>query len=677
MKRILSIALVACVLLSGCAALPAARQEPESGAAKFWPDPGIEGNLTDEAPRLQDDFHAAVNYDWLKSARIPDGEARYTQFHKQDKENSDRLKAILSAPSADSADERLAAAIYASALDWDARDKAGLGALGEDFEAILAATDLASLTELLTSNPRVALLTPLVNLHVQADDKDSAANVCVVNSTSLTLGDAAEYRQMTAQGELVKAANDACMTSLLTHFGVSAADAAEMIADAFDFETKLAAGMFDLAASYDPNFVNIVYNPRSLAELGAASPSFPLKGILEVQGILYDGKYILYEPEWLEKLNELYTEDNVKGLRAYLATAFLDNVASYCDNACVSAVDKWNNDRYGTVGAKSDEDKAYDLCNNLVGELLGRVYVAHYFDEASKADVTDIIGDVLAQFNSRLQSADWLTEQTRATAIEKLETMTLHVGYPNAYRPWETLEYDGDAPLIDLYVKIAEFYNEINAAELGKPVNRDIWGMSAHEVNAFYNPSDNSINFPAGILQGVFYSKDASRSRNLGGIGVVIGHEITHAFDSTGSLYDKDGNLNDWWTEADRAAFDEKTSRVEAYFDSVEVVDGKSVHGNLTLGESVADLGGVSCSLDLMAKLDEPDYDAFFRAYAGVWAEKITKEMRINKLDTDPHPPCYLRTNISVQQFEEFYDAYGVNESDGMYVAPEERLAVW
>lgn len=698
MKRILLFALVVCLLFSGCTApvaaptpaaqTPAAQspaaQTPEAeipaappAEAKFWPDPGIEGNLSAQAPRLQDDFHTAANYDWLKSATLPDGEARYTQFYQLDKDNRGQIIKILTAPASDNADEQLASALYASALDWEARDKAGLGTLQKDYEAILAISDLDSLTELLESNPRITMFTPLIHTGVGADSKDSAMNVCTLGSTTLSLQDAAEYREMTAQGKLVKAANDSYYITLLTHFGMSQTDAEQLLADYFDFETKIAAGIYDLEASYDPNFINVIYNPRSFEELEAASPAFPLCKMLAGQHIQYGGKYILTEPEWLAKINELYTEENVPGFRAYLAATFLDGVASYSDSTCVRAVDQWSNDRYGTAGAKSDEDKAYSLCNSLMGELLGRIYVKHYFDEAAKADVTDIIQEVLAQFRTRLQAAGWLTEQTRATAIEKLETMTLRVGYPNGYYPWELLELDKGAPLIEHYARIIAFYNDIFAEELGKPVNRDIWGMPAHEVNAFYNPSDNSINFPAGILQGVFYDKNAPRSHNLGCIGVVIGHETTHAFDSTGSQFDKDGNLNDWWTDADRAAFNERTNKVEAYFDSVEVVDGKHVHGNLTIGESVADLGGVRCSLDLMQQLDDPDYDAFFNAYAGVWAEKITREMRTNRLDTDPHPPCYLRTNITVQQFQEFYDTYGVKEGDGMYLAPEERLTVW
>ena len=224
---------------------------------------------------------------------------------------------------------------------------------------------------------------------------------------------------------------------------------------------------------------------------------------------------------------------------------------------------------------------------------------------------------------------------------------------------------------------IMELTMENDMARSCRPVERGLWDMSANTVNAYYAPGDNSINFPAAILQAPFYDKNASRSANLGGIGVVIGHEISHAFDTSGSQFDAAGNMVNWWTDEDRAAFTERTAKVAERYGAIEVLPGESVHGDLTIGETVADLCGMACMLDLMKTTKDADYEAFFTSFTRVWRELITKEERSRRLKIDPHAPAYLRADITVQQFEEFYETFDVKEGDRMYTAPEDRLRVW
>ena len=306
------------------------------------------------------------------------------------------------------------------------------------------------------------------------------------------------------------------------------------------------------------------------------------------------------------------------------------------------------------------------------------MYGYTYFGAEAKADVESIILEVLDAYDARLAGADWLTEETREYARKKLAAITIRAGYQDQLDSWwYTLQIGDEKCAADamLYLTVEKLMRQMSTA--GQPVDRSQWGMSSNTVNACYDWSDNSINFPAAILQEPFYSAGNSREQNLGGIGMVIGHEISHAFDPQGSQYDAEGNKVNWWTDADAEAFAERTARVKERFNSIEVLPDEYVNGEMTIGEAVADLGGIAVTLDLMAKLENPDYDAYFRQLASVWKCRITKERASSDLRTNVHPLAFLRVDISVQQFDEFYATFDIEEGSAMYTAPEDRLKVW
>ena len=641
-----------------------------------WPDPGIEGNLP-EHPSPKDDLAAYLNYDWYKDVEIPEGYSAWSSFSQLGEDVRTQMLETLKAPD-DSPDQQKAAALFAAVMDAKTRDAAGIGSIGKTLEAILQAQSLEELNKVFESDANLFYFTPLVVTNVAADAKNSDINVASVYAPYLSLQDSAEYAALTEQGARMKAANETFYKALLTHNGVDAAEADRLIADAFAWETQLAKGVYPVETSYREDYYTLTYNeytPEALVEL---APDVPLMTVFAKVGLEKASRFIVSEPEALKTLNSIYTEENLPGIKGYLATNLLSMTASYCDSFSDDASIAFSNAIYGSTGRKPDDVRAFSLCDSLFGELLGRVYAAKYSDKAAKEDVTAMVQEIFSVYKARLSAADWLSEDTQETAVEKLDNMMLRIGYPEVFRyDWDKINIDGKKPLIENAIAIVAEQTRQLYALVDQPVNKEVWSMSAHTVNAYYEPSDNSINFPAAILHPPFYDPSGSRSKNLGGIGNVIAHEITHAFDTTGSQFDKNGNMENWWTDEDRAAFKARTDKVAARYASIEVLDGEHVRGDLTIGETVADLGAVACTLDIVKTLENPDYKSYFGAWVGVWAQRITPETRDYYLKYDPHAPSYLRANVTLQQFDELYQTYDIQPGDFMYTALEDRLKVW
>ena len=655
-------------------AAPAEKADPN--ANKIWPDPSIDGNLP-QSVSPADDFAAYINHDWYKNTTIPDGYTSWSSFSAlQEKVRTDVLSMLKNPDESDA--QQKAAALFASAMDKEMRDTTGNSTLMRSFNFVKDVKSISELNELFAGDGALYFFVPLVNTGVTADFKNSAVNVAMLSHPPLSLGDSAEYTEMTEQGKRFKAANEKFYKELLTHNGINEAEADKMIADAYAWEEKLAAGCYPLSTTYRPDYYTLIYNEYSPEDMAALCPDFPLMKILENGNLDTAKRFIVTEPEAIKTLNSIYTEENLDGIKAYIMINMLAGVSSYGDSFSADAAANWSNEKYGSTGFKPDEQRAYDLCNGIMSELIGKSYAEKYFGEESKADVTEMVDEIMAVMKTRLSAADWLTEATRNTAIEKLDTMTLRIGYPTSLGfDWDAITVAAVEPFIENVMNMLMLMSAQQNAKADMPVDKEVWEMGANTVNAYYMPTDNSINFPAAILQAPFYSNERSRSANLGGIGMVIAHEITHAFDTMGSQFDKDGNMKNWWTEADSAAFKERTDKVAARYAAIEVIDGEHVRGDLTIGETVADLGGMSCTLDVMRGLDGADYSEYFTAYTNIWAERCTPEMRVYMLKTNAHAPGYLRANVTVQQFQEFYDTYGVKEGDFMYTAPEDRLMVW
>ena len=335
---------------------------------------------------------------------------------------------------------------------------------------------------------------------------------------------------------------------------------------------------------------------------------------------------------------------------------------------------------YGVEVVDLTESGAVKFTTCNLCEITSKLYVDKYFDKECKDEVSTLCDEIIDNYRYRLNNVQWMTEETKEKALEKLDNMNVKIGYPDSWGEYNDLKvrsFSEGGSLVENIINIYEFQTRKQFEKIDMPVNKKEWSMGACTVNAYYNPLNNEIVFPAAILQYPFYDKNASKEKNLGGIGAVIGHELTHAFDNVGSQFDEDGQLNDWWTESDYKEFTEKSKKVIDYYSNIEVENGKFVNGALTVGENISDLGGIACVIDIAKKIDGYNLKDLFENYAAIWREVSTTEIKDYLLNNDPHAPKKVRVNGVLSQFEEFYKTYGIKPGDKMYVKPEDRVGIW
>ncbi len=648
-----------------------------------YPSPNIQENLPDKKPELSEDFYIHVNYDQLKNTVMPDGKASWSNFAMINEGIIKDMIEVLDKETGEG-EQKIVFDYYRKYMDMDERNKAGWSSVIPYGEKIMSAKTFDDLMETVCSTPELAYQLLPVKFDVSPDGMDSLKEVTFILVPGLDLEDSAEYTKISSYGQRLKDADDHFFTKLLLKYGLDEDSAAQVINNRFALEGKLAQYIYPTETSYRDDWEKLIYNPFTEEELVSLAGTFPMEKVLKAYGIDNNIKYIVDQPEYYEALQNIMTEENLEEIKSWMLIEILKFAASYTDEEALTAKVDWNNEKNGSSGRPSLESMAYDTISDTFTELFGLIYADRFFSQEEKEEVTKMVYDLLDVYRRRLQNIDWLGDETRKTAVEKLDAMGVYVGYPEEVR----FDYSGWEinPKADLFTYQAAIYAERgrqNANYAGKNVNRAAWGhmMAPNVVNACYEPTQNSIYFPAAILQAPFYDKDNSVSANMGGIGIVIGHEITHAFDTMGSQYDKNGNMNNWWTEEDLNAFQERTKVVGERYAAYVLVDDIHVNGDLTIGETVADLGGASSALQILqerkANGEEIDYSEFFETDANVWFEIATKERVITNLKNNPHAPSCLRANVNLAQFDEFYETYGIKEGDKMYTAPEDRLKVW
>ncbi|MGL4799623.1 MAG: M13-type metalloendopeptidase, partial [Cellulosilyticaceae bacterium] len=354
--------------------------------------------------------------------------------------------------------------------------------------------------------------------------------------------------------------------------------------------------------------------------------------------------------------------------------------AGYLSQEFVEAGDTYVATVMGIKGERPIEQKAFQAVNMAFTEEIGRLYVEKCFSEEAKADVKAMVDEIIATYKKRIEKLDWMSAETKENALMKLDKMKVKIGYPDKWESFDGLKlkaYKDGGSLVDNMLSIQRFFREQELEEVNKPVDKGQFLMPPQMVNACYSPLSNDITFPVAILQPPFYDIDAKKETNMGAIGVVIAHEITHAFDNTGARFDGDGNLANWWGEEDYKRFEEKAKKVRDYYGKVEALPGQYINGDLTVGENIADIGAMACMLDMMEDLPDADYKAFFESWATVWRSVAPEAFRVQLLQRDSHAPNKERVNEVVKQFEAFYETYNITEKDGMYLETEERLSIW
>lgn len=643
-----------------------------------WFNSNIYGTLAKYNPALKDDFYGTVNLEWLKGAKLKPGYVRSGAFTELQDTIDERLKSLMTDVTIPGHDSDLVRKLYAMWLDWDSRSNEGLADLGTQADKITAIKSISELSEYFKTEDSFYCETVIADFGLGRDNKDSESYNLELSSTPLFLGDSAEYRNRTANGDRTKKMHDSVVTYMLRRLGYTDEFARNILESSYRFEEKIAAHEMTLQECYDPSAVDKMYNPLTMEELRKKSPVFPFADIIAAHNAVSD-LMNLQEPEWLKALNELYTESNLEDIKAYLLAKLVKGYITLTDEAAYRQYQKLARERYGITESRPDKELAVDFVHGNLSVPVSRIYVERYVPEEAKKEVEEIIRQTVKYYRSMLNAEGWLSESTRKKAVEKLDAMRLNSAYPDKWVDFSEFNFPEGAGLYEAVKALRKyklqkyFYDRLNTK-----VDHDLWINDVVVVNAYYQPSENSINIIAGIMGGDFYSPAMSYEEKLGGIGAVIGHEISHAFDTNGAQFGKTGNVESWWTEEDKAHFKKRADKLIKYLDTFRVDDsGENYNGSLVQTETIADMAGVKAMLGIAEGINGFQYDKFFRQYAKIWKMTMTRELNDMRVKTDVHALPYIRVNAIVQQYEEFYGTYGINEGDKMYLAPDERVAVW
>jgi len=649
---------------------------------------GIDQHAVDNAVRVQDDFYMHVNGTWMKNSEIPTDKSVWGSFTILYDNSLAQLRTIVEAASKDGnkkagSEAQQIGDLYDSYMDEKKLDELGLTPLKGEFDKIAALKDKKDIPALIAHYNRVGVTAPY-DIGVHQDNKDSTKYVVDFSQSGLGLPDRDYYlKKDDAKLKEALVKYEAHITKMLTMAGDknAAAKAKAIVA----LEAKLAAVQWTKVENRDPIKA---YNKEDFAKLNGLTPGYSWKPYLTEAGL--DGKVtyvIVSQPSYLTGYAKVLKSTPLTVWKDYFAWHVLSSNASYLGKAYSDE----NFAFYGTAlnGVPQQQPRwkrAIGLEERAVGEGLGKLYVEQYFPPESKVRMEKLVANLLEAYHRSIDTLDWMSPETKKEAQAKLATFMPKIGYPSKWRDYSSLSIDkGD--LIGNVQRANEFEYQRNINKLGRPIDRTEWGMTPQTVNAYYNPEMNEIVFPAAILQPPFFDAQADDAVNYGGIGAVIGHEISHGFDDQGAQYDGAGNLRDWWTKDDHERFAAKTKALVKQYSAYAPVPGYNVNGELTLGENIADNSGLAIAfkaykLSLGGK-EAPVIDGltgdqrFYYGWAQVWRAKVRENAAIVRIKTDPHSPPRFRGNGTVKNQPGFYEAFGVKEGDAMYLPPDQRVIMW
>ncbi len=659
-----------------------AAQDIDTFVMKPWINSNIMGLVTDDVNAdLKDDFYLNINHDYLRDAKLRPGFSAESPILDASDIVKERCLDILTDKSLTGRDAKMPQDFYELYLDWDSRNEAGVEPLMPFVEKLSEVKNLDDMTDFLLSDMNFDYGTMLSKTGIELDANDSTKYCVEINATDLSLGDSAEYEKMTENGKRMKKLREGQYAYMLGRVGFDDSETEQLIKDLFDFEGKIAANqMTSLEKNASDAFQKMV-NPVTMDDLKEMSPDYPLTQYMEKRGYSESRLINLVEPEWLKGLNSLYTEENLNGIKAYILAHTVGGYINSIDEEAHRTFQRLANEYRGITDSKSDEEEAYDQTMSMFSDNISRIYIDKYLNEEIREEIRTLCQDAVDTYYEMFDDIDWLSEETKEEAKNKLKHITIHAVYPDKWKDdsmFSVISKEDGGTYLQAGIDYKKAKHERDLTRINGTVDRDIWELNILTTNAFYNPQDNSINIIPGFFCDATYRSDMSIEEKYGALGSVIGHEISHAFDTKGSQFDADGNFRNWWKEEDFDAFMDRADKLIAYYDGVVAFDdGTPYKGQMVQTEAIADMAGFKCMLKMAEKIDDFDYDKFFRAYAYLWAKTETVSSLESQVLTDTHPLDYLRANVTVQQYDEFYETYGIKESDGMYIAPEDRIAVW
>ena len=652
---------------------------------------GINLNDLDTSVRPADDFYEYACGGWMKANPLPAAYSRYGSFDRLAEDNNKRingiLKELLENTYPQGSVEQQLSDLYKLAMDSVRREKDGVAPIMDDLKALENAKNKEQLFKV-----QLAMMpygdSEIFGAYIGADEKNATENIMNIYQSGLTLGQKDYYLENDEATKKIREAYKKHIVNMFQLFGFKKGAAEKKMKNILKIETALAKVSKSRTELRDP-IAN--YHKMTLKEFDANYPHFQLEKQMNAKGIKteYIQEMVVGQPEFMAAADKIFAEMTAAEYRDVMEWGLIDSATGYLNDA----VRAENFEFYGKVFSGRQQDhplwrRATNQVQGVMGEALGRIYVKKYFPASSKERMKTLVENLRIALGERIAAQDWMDDSTKVNALLKLNTFYVKIGYPDRWTDMSSLKIDAKKSYYENMKECARFWTawRINHTA-GKPVDRDDWHMTPQTVNAYYNPTTNEICFPAGILQVPFFDATADDAFNYGAIGVVIGHEMTHGFDDQGRRYDKDGNMHDWWTSEDGKNFTLRTDKYADFFSKIKVLPDLNANGRLTLGENLADHGGLQVAwyayknatkrnpLPVIDGLT-PD-QRFFLAYAGVWAGNITEAEIRNRTKSDPHSLGRFRVNGALPHIDMWYDAFGVKEGDKMFIPKSERLPLW
>lgn len=645
---------------------------------------GVDRANLDPATAPQDDFYQFACGGWMKAHPLKPEFARFGTFDELRENNRKQLRDLITG--LDSKNEpngsiaQKIGDLYALGLDSIKLNIDGAQPIMGDVVAINQ-TPKADLVDLMASMIGVSAF---FVTGIEADMADSNVNAMYWSQSGLGLGDRDFYLEDTENARHIREAYRSYLKTIASLVGYSEEAQNRLADNVMEIETRLAQAAMTREEMRNPASI---YNPMPMERIARDYPNVDLRRYFSRQGIDNIDTVIVCQPSSLAAVDRIMAESTEQALHDYFTAGYISTAADYLSDDFINARFLLSKAVSGVEEPLPRWKRALSVPNALLGEAVGELYVAKYFPESSKAKMLELVGNLKTALGQHIEGLTWMSDTTKSRALEKLESFSVKIGYPDKWRDYTKLSIDPRRSYWDNIKAALKHEMDYNLADWKKPVDRSRWYMPPQTVNAYYNPSTNEICFPAGILQAPYFDPQADDASNYGAIGVVIGHEMTHGFDDQGSRFDKNGNLADWWTEADREAFTRLTDGLVRQFDKIIVLGDTHANGRFTLGENIADQGGLRVAYTAYHNLPgdrnggtidgfSPD-QRFYLAYANVWAGNIRDEEILLRTKTDPHSLGKWRVNGTLRNIDPFFTAFNIKPGDKMYLAPEERIVIW
>ena len=648
----------------------------------------LDVSLIDTTFDPAEDFYHYANNGWMQKYPLPNDESRYGSFDQLGKETSKKVRSLLEELAqgnyAQATIEQKIGDFYAMGMDTVKIEEQGLEPLKPEFEKIAAIQTIEDVQKQIAHFHTIGVGS-LFGFFGSIDIKNSEMNIAHLNQDGLGMSDRDYYLNDDERSNEIREAYKMHLVKMLMLSGISEKEASEMTTTIMKIETRLAQASFSRLENRNPH---ATYNKKTQEEVKKLYPNFDWKAYMSAIGVEYDGEINVRQPKFFEEVNNMMAEITVEEWKDYFHWNFFNTTANYL----TQEIQEQNFDFYGRTMRGSQEmrprwRRVLGTTNGALGDAIGQKFSEKYFPAEAKERMVTLVENLRTAYGQRIDNLEWMSDETKVKAHDKLASMRVKIGYPDEWRDFSGLEVGREAFVLNV-LAANKFGREYNNSKIGKPVNKEEWFFPAHTVNAYYAPPLNEICFPAGILQPPFFYLDGDDAINYAAIGAVIGHEMSHGFDDQGRLYDKEGNLTNWWTDEDSERFNARTKVLVEQFNNIVILDDLHADGELSLGENIADLGGLSIAYTAFQNAQMENSQAemidgftpdqrFFLSWARVWAQNIREKEMIRRTKEDVHSLGINRVHGPVANMPEFHSAFEIKEGDGLYIPEDKRASIW